>query len=90
MVNLYRHMVSNDFNKANTKIESGRIDYNVIVIYIEASHIKKDEGKNSKKLLRILTDGKSSFEVGGSAQTAHASIYHYTDSRAKRLTFLIF
>ena len=72
----------NDFNKANIKIESDRIDYNVIVIYIEALHIKKDE--------RILTDGKTSFEVGGSAQTAHASIYHYTDPRAKRLTFLIF
>ena len=43
-------MVLNDFNKANTKIESNRIDYNVIVIYIEASHIKKDEGKNSKNL----------------------------------------
>ena len=75
-------MVLNDVNKANTKIESDRIDYNVIVIYIEALHIKKDE--------RILTDGKTSFEVGGSAQTAHASIYHYTDPRAKRLTFLIF
>ena len=75
-------MVLNDFNKANTKIESDRIDYNVIVIYIEALHIKKDE--------RILTDGKTSFEVGGSAQTAHASIHHYTDPRAKRLTFLIF
>ena len=35
-------MVLNDFNKANTKIESDRIDYNVIVIYIEASHIKKE------------------------------------------------
>ena len=75
-------MVLNDVNKANTKIESDRIDYNVIVIYIEALHIKKDE--------RILTDGKTSFEVGGSAQTAHASIHHYTDPRAKRLTFLIF
>ena len=86
MVNLSRYMVLNDFNKANTKIESNRIDYNVIVIYIEASNIKKED----RILDRILTDGKSSFEVGGSAQTAHASIYHYTDPRAKRLTFLTF
>ena len=50
MVNLYRYILLNDFNKANTKIESDRIDYNVIVIYIEASNIKKEEGKNSKNL----------------------------------------